>query len=493
MMNESSEPQDTSQISRKAAKGIAWNFFAYGFGKAVVLVTTSILARIMTKDDLGVVSLALVALNFLSIVNDFGLGDALIQRRGEIDEAANTVFTFNLLLGIVLSALVFPLSPLIANYYNNPVISPVLRCLGLSFAIEALGAVHIILLVRNLDYRRKFIPDLGRALMKATFSIGLAYAGFGVWSLVWGQLAGAIASVILVWVLVPWRPSLILNRAITRDLLKFGVSVMGSDMTTVITDNIDYLVVGRLFGLSQLSIYTYGYRLPEMLLTGNLWVMGKVVYPAFSSIQHRVDELKQGFLASVRLVGIIAAPISLGLLVAADPIVRVLFGDEWLDVIPILRILSMFAFIYSIGFHVGSVYKAIGRPDISFKLSLFTVVTLVSSVLIGAKFGTLGVAWGVLGAVIMRRIVSLAVAKRFVGVTLLEIFSELRSSLISGLVMVFVVSSILYAASETAVWWQLILAIISGAVSYLSTLWLIERENLPRLINIFRTSNNSSV
>ncbi len=492
MIDEADQQQTDHQISKKAARGIAWNFLAYGLSKGTVLVTTSILARIMAKEDLGIVALALVALNFLSIVKDFGLGAALIQKRGDVDDAAHTVFTFNLILGIVLSALVFPLAPLLASYYHNPVIAPVLRFLGLSFAINALGAVHIVLLMRGLDYRRKFIPDMANALVKAIVSIGMAYAGYGVWSLVWGQISGAVVSVILVWVLVPWRPRLTLNSKIAQDLLKFGTSVMGVDMLTVLIDNTDYLVVGRLFGLAQLSIYTYAYRLPEMLLIGNLWVMGNVVFPAFSSIQDRPDQLKRGFLASVRVVEFIAAPICFGLFVAAEPVVKVLFGADWLDVIPMLRILSIFAWVYSVGFHIGGIYKAIGRPDILFKLSLVALATLVPAVLIGSRWGMIGVAWGVLIAAIIRRVVSLAVARRFANIGLLEIFDELKSSLIGGFVMVVVVFLVLSASSHFVEWIQLLFAIASGAISYLGIMWLIERDNLIHLASILRKSNTAA-
>ena len=493
MINEVNDQLGGAQLSRKAAKGIAWNFLAYGLGKGTVLLTTSILAHIMTKDDLGIVALALVALNFLSIVKDFGLGAALIQRRGNVEDAAHTVFTFNLILGVVLSALVFPLSPLIANYYGNPVIAPVLRFLGLSFAINALGAVHVLLLMRGLDYRRKFIPDMGNAIVKAIVSIGMASTGFGVWSLVWGQISGAVVSVILVWILVPWKPHLALDSTIARDLLRFGTSVMGVDMITVITDNIDYLVVGRLFGLAQLSVYTYAYRLPEMLLIGNLWVMGSVIFPAFSTIQDRPDQLKRGFLISVRLVQLIAAPICFGLFIAAAPIVKVVFGNDWLDVIPMLRILAIFAWVYSVGFHIGGVYKAIGRPDILFKLSLLTLATLVSAVFIGSLFGTIGVAWGVLIAVIIRRVASLAVAKKFANIDLLDVFEEIKSSLAGGLVMTIIVFIVLSMTSQSAQWVQLILAMVTGAISYFGILWLIERDNLLRLASFIGVSKKADL
>lgn len=474
----------SNQVARKAGRGIVWTFLAYGLGKLVILLTTSILARLLSKDDFGLVSVAVIAINYLSVVKDLGLGVALIQRRDDLDEAANTVFTINLILGCFLSLIVIPVAPFVADYFKDPMVTPVLRWLGLSFSINALGAVHTIWLMRELDYRRKFIPDIGNSLIKGVASIGLAYAGFGVWALVLGQIFGAIASVILVWVVLPWRPRLSINGNLASNLMKFGASVMGGDIISVFIDNIDYIVIGRLFGLAQLSVYTLAYRLPEMLLIGNLWVMGGVLFPAFSSIQDKPEEMRRGLLAAVRIIQMIAVPISLGLFLAATPIVLVVFGDQWLEIVPILRVLSIYAWIYSVGYHVGDIYKAIGRPDILFRLTVLTLIIIVPAILLGSRFGLVGVAWGHLIAVLIRRIVSLVVATRFINVTTLEILSEIKPAAIAGVVMTPLVIGIQIFTSGFNPFFQLILVVLSGAIGYLGTLWFIERESLMRLIKM---------
>jgi O-antigen/teichoic acid export membrane protein len=487
-----SDGYSNREIARKTAWGVIWNFSAYFLGKLVVLITTSILARLLAKSDFGLVTAALVAINYLSVFKDLGLGVALIQRKGDIKEAANTVFTINLFIGLALSVLIIPLAPFVASFFRDPNVIPVMRWIGVSFVINALGSVHTNWLVRDLDYRRKLVPELGGALIKGVISIGMAYMGYGVWSLVFGQIGGAIASVILVWIILPWRPRLTIDRAVAGSLMKFGASVTVIDIITQITDNFDYVIVGRLFGMVPLSIYTLAYRLPEMLLIGNLWVMGGVVFPAFSSIQDQPDKLRQGFLASVRLVELIAVPICLGLLIAADPIVRVVFGDQWLDAIPVLRVLAIYAWVYSLGYHVGGFYKAIGRPDILLRLSLLTLVIIIPSLLIGAKFGIIGVAVGHLVAVLIRRVISLALATHFVNVSMLDIFGELRSSFLAALVMTPVILAVSYLTAHSSPFLQLALIIASGAVSYLGVLWWIEKENLMRLLRMVKVSNASA-
>lgn len=476
---------------RKVASGVVWNLLAFGFGKLTLLLVTSILARLLTQDEVGVVGAAVVAINYLTIIKDLGFGAALIQKRGDVNEAANTVFTINIILGFLLSLLVIPLAPYVGNYYNEPQVTSVLRWLGISFAINAFGAVHVVWLLRDLDYHRKALPEMGNSLVKAVVSIGMALAGFGVWSLVFGQIAGAAASVILVWILLPWRPRLSIDRGIATSLFKFSSSIVGSDILTVFIDNVDYLIVGRVFGLATLGVYTFAYRLPELLVIGNLWILGTIAFPAFSSIQDKPDEMRRGFLGSVRLVELIVTPIALGLIVAADPLVRVVFGEDWLEIVPILRVLAAYAWIYSIGFHVGGIYKAVGRPDILVKLSIFSIVILVPSLLLGAHyFGVIGVAYGHLFAVIIRRAVSLFFATRFVNVTVGEIFAQIRASLLAGLAMTVLAFAVLYLTSGWSALPQLLVVALVGAAAYLGLLWRSERENFSRLTRVFNRSRN---
>ncbi|HKG52843.1 MAG TPA: oligosaccharide flippase family protein [Anaerolineales bacterium] len=229
-----------------------------------------------------------------------------------------------------------------------------------------------------------------------------------------------------------------------------------------------------------------------MLLIGNLWVMGGVVFPAFSTIQDQPNELRRGFLASVRYVELIAVPICLGLLIAADPIVRVVFGDQWLDAIPVLRVLAVYAWVYSLGYHVGGFYKAIGRPDILLRLSILTLVIIIPALLIGARFGIIGVAIGHLVAILIRRVISLGLATRFVNVTLLEIFAEFQSSLQAALVMAPITFGVSIATVGLNPFLQLILITLAGALSYLGVLWWIERENLMRILRMVRVSKASA-
>jgi O-antigen/teichoic acid export membrane protein len=475
--------KSTDQLARLTSQGLFWNFLAYGTSKGVVLFTTSILARILSKDDFGLVAVALVAINYLSIIKDLGLGAALIQRRSEINKAASTVFTVNLFMGVVLSILVIPIAPLFAHYFQNPQVTPVIRWLGLSFLVNAIGSVHIAHLQRDLNFKKKMVPDIGNAIIRGIVSIFLATKGFGVWAIVYGQLSGAAVSTILVWIIYPWFPKMSIDLGVGRELIKFGASIMGTDAISVTTENIDTVIAGRIFGLTQLSIYSMAYRLPEMLLLSNLWVMGGVLFPAFSAIQNQPSEMRKGFLASIRLVELIAFPVCLIIIIATKPIVLVLFGDQWLEVVPVLRVLGFYAWVYSVGFHVGGIYKATGRPDILFKLSIISLGVIFPALLIGANFGLVGIAYGQLIAMLIRRTVSLSVASRLLKISIFDMIRELKPAALAGTGLAATIIFTLWTTSNMNPFLQLFFIGLFGGGIYLLILWLIERENIMRLFH----------
>ena len=446
---------------------------SFGLSKALSLLTISILAHILPPENFGLIALATVATDYLSILSNLGLGSALVQRRGNIDQASSTVFTINLLAGIGLSILTALLAPLAAVFFREPTLTPILRWLGLTFTLTALGSVHNIHLQRNLNFQKKLVPDIGNALIKGIVSITLALTGFGVWSLVIGQLVGVGISSSLLWVVAPWRPHLTIQRSLIRKLFGYGLPVMIDHTLSVLGDSFDYFVIGRIFTTSALGVYTLAYRLPEILIINVLWVMTDVLFPAFSEIQHQTEKLRKNFLTVLRYVELIVVPICFGLIVAAKPIILVAFGDQWLDAIPIMQILSLYALVISIGFHSGDVYKAIGRPDILLKIAIPVFIIRITALLIGAQYSLMGVAIAHLSASIIETTIRLIIAMRVIQITPKDIISQLRAFL-GGIILMLVAFLSLTLTQNTHPIFQLALVTLTGATAYLISIWYLE-------------------
>lgn len=473
----SNSENTSSDISQKTTKNIGWNYLSFGSSKALSLLTVSILAHILPPEDFGLVALATLAIDYLSILSDLGLGAALVQRRGNIDEASDTVFSINLLAGIGLTTITFLLAPLAAKFFREPELIPVLRWLGLTFTLSALGAVHNVRLQRALNFRQKLIPDIGKTVIKGIISITMALTGFGVWSLVIGQLVGAAIASSLLWVVVPWRPKLSIQRSLVGKLFNFGLTVMADNTLSVIGDGFDYFVIGRIFSTTALGIYTLAYRLPEILVINTLWVMTAVLFPAFSEIQNDTDRLRKNFLRVIRYVELIVVPICFGLIIAADPIIRVIFGEQWLDAIPIMRVLSLYALVISIGFHSGDIYKAIGRPDILVKTSVPVFIIRITLLWIGAQYSLLGVAYAHLIAGAIEITIRLLIAMYVVKISLTDIITQLRA-FIGGIVLIVCAFAMLQFSQDFIPILRLTLVILTGGVSYLLAISQLEKELL---------------
>lgn len=469
-----SEKED---LAAKTTRGMAWSLLSYGVNKGFTIVTLMILARLLTKADFGLIAAAAIVIDLLSSYKDLGLSHALIQKRQDFDSAVDSVFTINLITGAVLSLTVFCTSPLIAAYFESPAITPLLRWLGLSFLINAIGAVHITRLRRQLDYRRKMIPDICSAFSKALVSIFLALSGFGVWSLVAGQLIGALVSSLVAWVVVPWFPRLRINRAVTGGLIRYGTSIMGTNAVSALSDNLSYIIIAKVCGMALLGTFSLSFRLPEVLLIGNLWVLSQVFFPMFALIQTEPEKIKKGFLTTVRLVSLIATPISLGLLIAADPLIRVMYGPQWLDAIPILRILAVYAWVHSFGYHAGDIYKAIGRPHVLLLLSICAAVIDLTALLIASRYGLSGIAFGLLAAMLINCAINLYIAIRLLGVSFFSILLELRSSLIGGMIFSGCAVALSMFTEGMTPFVELSAQIGAGGIGYLSAFWFLEKDN----------------
>jgi O-antigen/teichoic acid export membrane protein len=469
-------------LETTAARAVAWNYVSFASGKALVLITMAILARLLTPADFGMVGFATLVIAHLSVLQNLGLGQAVIQRKDDVEDAAQTVFIVNVILGAVFTAMTIAVAPLVAAFFDEPLVTPLLRVLGFSFVLEALGSMHHVLLQKNLAFRRKLIPDVGRAIVQGGVSIATAMTGFGVWALVWGQLAGVTTYVILMWAVIPWRPTYRFNRSLFGSLARFGLPTVITDIEYAIWSNLDYVIVGRLLGDAALGIYTLAYRLPELLVQSVWRILANAIFPVFSKIQDDREALVRGFLATIRYTQIAIVPMCVGMFLTAEPIVGFLFGDKWGDVVPVMRVMSVFVLIGSIGVNIGDVYKAIGRPEILAKLSLIEIVLMVPALLIGARSGIVGVAWAHAAVATIDTVIRLLVARRIVGVSLRSVGRQLLPSLLAGAIMAAAVAPIIWATGHLSAFTQLMLAGTVGVASYVAALLRFDGPSVRRIL-----------
>jgi PST family polysaccharide transporter len=372
---------------------MVWAGVTMASSRIVTLIATLILARLLVPADFGVFAVGLLIINYFDRVKDMGVGAGLIYRREPWDRVARTGLPLVVVSSAVLSALAYALAPFAANFFDDQRIVGVLRGLALVLFISGVASVPDAKLRRGMDFRRRLVPELAASIVKNGVAVGLAWAGVGVMSLVWGQLVGTLVQAVLYWALCGWRPRIGWDPWMARALLRYGVPSSLVAVFSVFIENIDYLVVGHRLGPEQLGYYSMAYRLPELSILAVCITASQVFFPAFSRLQHDLPRLQEVYLRAARYIATFTLPVGAAMMVLAPEIVLALFGPRWEASIPVLRLIAVFAAISSMSFHAGELYKATGRPGILNTLAVGEIILLFPVLWVAGGHSIVAVAW----------------------------------------------------------------------------------------------------
>ena len=415
-------------LARAALNGVAWQGASFFLGKVLVLVSTAILARLLSPSAFGVVALALVFITFADVVTDLGVAQALVffpaDRRCNDGALVVCLAVSGAFVGLAMLA-----APLVASFFGHQEIIGMFRVLSLALLVRATGQVPDALLRKSLRFRPRTIAELNRALVQGAASVVLALLGYGPWAIIDGYLLGCAVWSLLLWRAVPYRPGASfwrLRGAGLRPLLQFGAPAAGTAFLLCLVFNVDYLIVGRLLGARALAYYTLGFRIPELVIISVFNVISVVAFPLFSRVRDDEQRLHGGYLFGLRVQAIYGVAAGVGLAMAAPMIVHVVFGNPWEPAIVPLEALALYAAFRSLGLGPHEAFRGIGRPDLLVKLSLLRFAVVVPALLLGVKFGIAGVSWAQAATALPLALIMQAVASRVLGIPLIQIGRSLR-------------------------------------------------------------------
>ncbi len=478
-----------SGLGNATIYGAAWKYFTFFSGRLMILVSTIVLARLLSKDDFGLVGYAVTAINFLDIIRDLGIGPAVIYHSDD-ERISTTAFWLGLIFGCFLFAVAWFAAPLVGTYFRDPRVVPVVRMLALTFPISALGDVHGSVLKKKLAFGRTVIPDLMMALTKGVTSIAFAFMGYGAWSLVWGQVFGTFISSLSLWLVTPWRPSMFFDFQKARSLINFGLNIVVMDLLSVLLLNLDYLFVGRNLGAAALGAYTLAFRLPDLVVLNFARIIGSVIFPVFTHMRDVPGSLGRGFVQIVRYVSLITIPLGLGLVMVARPLTLTLFTEKWNDTIPALQGIALYAMFLSLAYNAGDAYKAEGRPQVITWMGLLQLGLLFPSlwwaVFYQGSIAAVGFAQAFVAFITM--VVNLYIATRLLSIRVVDLLNAFRPAVLSSLLMVVVVQLVMFTSLSLDSWLQLILGIVSGGLTYAVALWIFQRDVVMDAITRVRSA-----
>lgn len=409
---ESSE-ESTPPTGRQAA----WNYVVFGLSKSATLIMTIVAARLLVPADFGIFALALLVVNLFDYMKDLGVGAALVQRPGNWNRLAPTGLTLSVIFGVLFGLALVAAAPLGAYVLHQPRLTPLIQVLAVGLTISAFGMIPASRLRRDLDFRRRIWPEFLGAVVKASLTIGLAAAGVGVWSLVYGQLAGTVVTTVLYWVVARSPIVFGFDKTEAKGLIRFGISLTGVALLSFAMFNMDYLFIGVRQGDTQLGLYTLAYRLPELLVLNLCIVISDVLFSALSRLQHARELLASHYLQVTTAAIALSAPISVILSTAAPAVIATLYGHQYAGAAPVLAILSIYTLVYSTSWHAGDVFKAIGRPTLLIYISSGKLILMVFPIWFAAGHSIVMVALVLLAIETLPFMVNMVLVRRVTGIT----------------------------------------------------------------------------
>ncbi len=479
------ELKPSPTLAQKTIKGVFWSYLTFLGGKVLTFFSTIILARLLFPEQFGLVGYCLVAIQYLDILNSAGIDNALVARRENLEEAANAAFAANILLGLFSFGLTWAIAPSVAVFFKTEEIIPLMRVLGLSLPLSGLGMVPDTLLQRHLRFRTKLLPEMSKNFFKGLVSIVLAWLGMGVWSLVWGQLAGIFAGTVLAWILAGWKPTWRFHSRVTREIATYGFHVVLLEIAGAFRNNVDYLLVGRILGAAALGYYTMSYRIPELVIRSVNIVIGKVSLPVMAIAQTDREQLRSFYFGYLRYLSMIVFPVAVGLAVTAPIFIPLFFSSKWNSAIIPTVLISLALGIAAVGFIPGILYKAIGRPELLTRLNFAKVPFAVLVLWYATRWNITGVAAGQVIIGVFSVLLDTLVANYIMRYPAKDLLKALAPTLFSSLVMAIALVAVFRFALFSGLL-ELILLIVIGALVYLIALWWMDRQSVLSGIDLVR-------
>lgn len=469
-------------MRRSVVSGIKWSSLSQFGRQAIQFATTMVLARLLQPSDFGLVGMATVVTGFVGIFKDLGTSAAVIQKKELSQELLSTIFWLNAVFGAAAGAAVFFTSPMAAQYYRDPRLVPLLQALSATFAVSGVTILQQSMLARDLEFDAIAKIELASSFAGAVVGIAAALRGQGAWSLVYQTLAMTVVATALLWRRSGWRPSLCFEVREIKSIGSFSMNLTGYSILNYFSRNVDYLLIGRYLGASELGYYTLAYRLMLYPLQSVSSVVSRVMFPVYSRMQDDLESFRRAYLDIIGMIAMVTFPMMAGLWIVAEPFIVAFYGEKWRPVVLLLLILAPAGLLQSIVTTVGTIYQARGRTDWMFRIGIVTSLVAVAAIVTGLQWGVVGVASCYAAATALLVVPNLYFPFRLIGLPFGEALRRLYPVLACSLGMLaflFMLKGALpLSFGDGAVLTTLLPA---GALSYGGLLLLLKRGNLLQL------------
>lgn len=383
-----------NSLKKRAIAGIAWSTIDKIISRGVSFVVNIVIARILMPSDYGVIGMLSIFITLSNLLVDSGMSQALVQNKNRTQADLSTAFYFNVIIGLSCYCILFLIAPLIASFYSVPILTRILRVIGLNVVFNSMATVQRANLLAKIDFKSIAIVNAISVLVSGAFGIYMAYRGGGVWSLVAQSLSCQLLSAVTFWIIGHWTPSFLFSKESFLRLWNYGVKLLVAGTLSTIIREINTLVIGKVYRQEELGYYQRAVHTTDAISGTMNEIVNTVSFPVLAEVQDQPQRLISVYSRMLSLSAFIMFPSMTLLAVLAEPLVELLLTTKWLPVVPLLQWLCFARMLTPISSINLNLLNAIGRSDLFLKVDLsklpMTIIALVITLPISVKAVVIG-------------------------------------------------------------------------------------------------------
>ncbi len=471
------------------SSAMLWSFIQRFGSQAVEISVSILLARILLPEEFGLIGMIMIVVVIGRSLTDAGMTSSLIRKIDASTADYSTVFYLNVLVGLIVYGIVYLTAPFIAVFYEQPVLTDILRVFALTIVINSFSAVQSTIYRKKLLFKFQFRLGLTTSLMGGALGVYLAQNGYGVWSLVFMHVANASIAAVLYWIFSSWKPKLFFSKTIFKEHFKFGINLTLSGIINKAFDNIYYVIIGKYFNATQLGYYTRADTFKQIPITNLIAAVNNAAYPILSSLQNDQTRLKSVFKRIMKQIIFLIAPVMIGAIVLAEPLFRVVLTEKWIDAVPFFQVLCLAGILYPVHSYNLNILTVKGRSDLFMKLEVIKKVIMIVSVVIAIPFGIMALLYSQLIISVLILFINAFYSKRFIDYGLWEQVVDILPSLLIASFMgavVFVANNFLMEGMSDIM--MLVIGISLGASVFTLSCYLLKLDSFFEFVRLLKVT-----
>lgn len=447
---------------------IGWSAVEQFSKIGIQFLVSIVLARILTPPDFGLYAILAVLVALANTLANAGLTDALIQRDVVTHEEESSLFFFTITFALIISLTVCIFAQEIAQFYKEPKLKNIIYVMAICVFIGSFSSIQTALFSKVLDFKTTALISALASTLSGSVAIVTAVSGWGVWSLVAQVLLLTVISTLLIWFKHPWRPIFVFNLHSVFPYIKFGGYLLISRLVNVLSVNLYTLVIGKFYSTQDVGIFNRASNFQNLLVNSMSGIVAKVAFPVFALMADDVLKLERGLNNALRGTVLLSVPISVILILQAEPVIMILFGNQWTDSIPVLQILGFEALIWPLHLINVNLLMSIGRGDLMFKGVVVKFIITFSMLLLAVPYGILTMAIAYVVSSYFNLLVNIYYTNQIIEYGFLKQIKVVSPCLGAGIAMALVIL-IAHQLLHLNLITQLIFNLLIGGIVYVST------------------------